>query len=167
MAIEVFLSGHGGWKPANGYTTVPKGCSIAFYTNFAKNLITGMEYKILEGSWTQTDRVIEEFKSCPNMLLSKQDADWTERSRKMLNLRNDPTAKLLTTPTSIDLSDFFEYWVKKGAGPANFHWMACQTLQLKQSGGRNVGLNAGDFAHDPSQPGRFRLSGAGNVDQWI
>ena len=36
MPAKVVIGGHGGWTPADGYTKVPKGCSIAFYTEFSK-----------------------------------------------------------------------------------------------------------------------------------
>ena len=45
MARKIFLSGHGGWEPSQGYTKLPKGCKIHFYTHFAKNMMTGMEHQ--------------------------------------------------------------------------------------------------------------------------
>jgi hypothetical protein len=168
---QVFLSGHGGWTPKQGYTNVPKGCKINFYTNFAKNLITGMEYQILDGSYTNIDRTINEYMQCPNMLLSGQDKSWTDKSKERLKNRNDIDWALITPPEKGRhmLSSIFAYFETKSEA-VEFHWLACQTLQLKQVGGRAHGLNAGDFAHDPSQPAQFRITTTGNggtVYTWI
>lgn len=166
MAKQVFLSGHGGWKPAQGFTQVPRGCRVHFYTDFAKNLITGMEYRILNGSWTTISRTVQEFMSCPDMLLSPQDATWTARSRRELAARNDPNCFLLVAPPGgRRLSEIFRN-VKAGVG-YDFHWMACQTLGLTKVGGRAHGLNAGDFAHDPTKPGRYQITNASGAIEWM
>jgi len=168
MPIQLFLSGHGGWKPVNGYTQVPKGCSITFYTNFAKNLITGMEYQILAGTYHESDRTIREYMSCPNMQLSAQDDDWTQKSRSELAKRHDANCVLFESPPDgLALADLFEAWVGQNLPAVDFHWMACQTLQLKKVGGRAFGLNAGDFAHDPSRPGRYRITLVDGTYRWI
>ena len=164
---QIFLSGHGGWTPSQGYTEVPKGCKINFYTHFAKNLITGMEYKILDGSYTEVERTIGEFNQCPNMVLSGQEASWTERSKAKLKNRNDIDWGLITPPEHgrYSLSQIFSYYGKKQES-VELHWMACQTLGLKQVGGRSLGVNAGDFAHDHTRPAQFRIKkiGAGGTE---
>lgn len=168
---QIFLTGHGGWKPSQGYTKVPKGCKINFYTHFAKNLITGMEYKILEGSYADIERTINQFMTCPNMVLSGQDVSWTEASKKRLKGRQDIDWGLITPPVKgrHQLSQIFAYFEKKQE-EVEFHWMACQTLQLRQVGGRAFGLNAGDFAHDPTTPAQFRIkkvTTGGTVYEWM
>jgi len=168
MSRHIFLSGHGGWKPDQGYTQVPKGCRIHFYTNFAKNLITGMEYQILEGTYNTIDRTIEEYMSCPNMKLSAQDGSWTTKSENSLAKRNDPNCLLLPSPPEgITLAELFKGWTENSLPGVDFHWMACQTLGLNKVGGRSFGLNAGDFAHDRSRPGRYRITLTGNTFKWI
>ena len=165
---QIFLSGHGGWTPKQGYTSVPKGCKINFYTHFAKNLITGMEYQILEGKYTEIERTIDEFNQCPNMILSGQEASWTERSKNKLKHRNDIDWGLITPPEHgrYALSQIFAYYEKKQEA-VELHWMACQTLGLKSAGGSAVGVNAGDFAHDSSKPAQFRISKVGTGTQYI
>jgi hypothetical protein len=168
MSKHIFLSGHGGWKPKNGYTQVPKGCQINFYTNFAKNLITGMEHQILAGTYNTIDRTIAEYKSCPNMQLSEQPDDWTTTAKAKLALRNDPNCLLLESPhEGIALADLFEAWTTGNLPGVEFHWLACQTLGLKPVGGRASGLNAGDFSHDQSKPGRYRIKKVGDGFDWI
>lgn len=138
MAKQVFLSGHGGWKPKNGFTQVPKGCKINFYTSFAKNLITGMEYMILEGTYTTVDRTIDQFMSCPNMQLSAQPDDWTRTSKEKLATRHDADCILLPSPPGgLSLAGLFELWMHEDLPPVEFHWLACQTRGLKQVGGRS------------------------------
>lgn len=168
MANHIFLSGHGGWEPSQGYTQVPRGCKVHFYTHFAKNLITGMEYKILEGTYNNIERTIDEFMMCPNMLLSEQEESWTQASRAALARRNDPDCVLLPAPSEgFTLNQLFSAWADAGLDSAEFHWLACQTLKLRQVGGRNFGLNAGDFAHENTNPGRYRIRKAGGQFEWI
>jgi hypothetical protein len=170
MATHVFLSGHGGWSPRDGWVMVPKGCRIHFYTHFAKNMITGMEYMILSGQYTDIDRTIEEYKQCPNMVLSHQEDSWTQKSLEKLQVRNDIQWSLITPPNGrFRLGQIFDYWSTRNE-EAEFHWMACQTLSLKQVGGRKFGLNAGDFSHDTSMPGKYRVTtqgSNGSVISWL
>ena len=169
--LQAFLSGHGGWTAAQGYVQVPKGCKVHFYTNFAKNLITGMEYMILEGTYTEIDRTIDEYHQCPNMKLSSQDKSWTDKSSAKLKARKDIDWALVTAPAgkSVTLNDVFEYYKQKNQ-VAEFHWLACQTLGLQQVGGWKFGLNAGDFAHDASKPAQYRITqkkaDGGTIFQW-
>ncbi|HBY60253.1 MAG TPA: hypothetical protein DEH78_10545 [Solibacterales bacterium] len=168
MAKHVFLSGHGGWKPGQGYTTVPRGCRIHFYTHFAKNLITGMEHKILDGSYNTIDHTVEEYKSCPNLRLSHQEDSWTQKSQAKLATRGDPNCILLPSPpTGFSLAELFQEWNDSQLPGVEFHWLACQTLGLKQVGGRQFGLNAGDFSHASGSPGRYRIKDVGGKFTWI
>lgn len=176
---QIFLSGHGGWKPADGYVQVPKNCRVHFYTYFAKNLMTDMEYQILRGEYTAIDRTIEEHSKCPNMRLYPQEQGWTVRAKDELKKRHDDNCLVFSMPEELPdrstpykkgvrlrwVFDFFERWLVHEGG-AEFHWMACQTLQLKQVGGRAHGLNAEDFAHHLNTPGRYRIHIAGNVISW-
>ena len=69
---------------------------------------------------------------------------------------------------SANLSDIFEMFEEDmGQGDeVTIHWLACSTLQLKQVGGRDHGLNAGDFGHRSDKPGRYRIKKAGNKYAW-
>ncbi|WP_425091460.1 putative adhesin [Tropicimonas sp. S265A] len=162
MVKKVFLSGHGGWKPESGYTRLPKGCKIHFYTDFAKNLITGMEYQILRGDYTDIQHSVDEYMQCPDLRLSSQDEKWTKRSETELAKRNDPDCSIMIAPAGgATLSELFQSWTKGNSGEVEFHWMACQTLGLKQVGGRSHGLNAGDFSHSDKAKARYRIKSNG------
>lgn len=168
---NLFLSGHGGWKPEYGYTNVPRGVSVVFYTHFAKNLITGMEYKILDGSYTTVDRVIGEFSPCPNMQISGQDDEWTKKSESKLNKAhwgNDAAVIGVPKGESGKLDEFFDALAgeMRQRDTLTIHWLACSTLQLKQVGGRSHGLNAGDFQHE-AKPGRYRIKKPDGSFSWI
>lgn len=169
MTQHFFLSGHGGWVPSQGYAQVPKGCKVHFYTHFAKNLITGMEHKILSGSYNTIERTIEEFRVCPNMRLSPQPDDWTETAERKLATRNDPDCHLIVCDPGepVTLDELFEEFSDQELGDgAEFHWLACQTLSLAQVGGRQHGLNAGDFRHE-LKPGRYRIKNSDGTFSWI
>lgn len=166
---QVFLSGHGGWTPDKGYTAVPAGCKINFYTDFAKLLMTDMEYQILDGTYSDVERTIEEFKQCPNMTLYAQATSWTEESKKRLQSRNDIDWALVTLGGNkrIQLSSVFKYFANKQEN-AEFHWLACQDLGLKAVGGQDHGVNACDFKHHDDAPARFRVTQFGTNGQvWM
>jgi len=167
MTKKYFLSGHGGWEPKDGYTTVPKGCTVVFYTDFAKCLMTGAEHQILAGTYNKVERTVEEFKLTPNMVLHPQPADWTQTARKKLALRNDKDCRLITVKRKASLEELFKILVGPNDTDIEFHWMACQALELNEVGGFASGVNAGDFAHDPSKPGRYRLDAPDGTQTWI
>ena len=68
---NIFVFGHGGWKPADGYTVIPAGTSVKFYTEanklmsvaFATQLITG------QAPGAQPDLEAGPFRSVQNMRL--------------------------------------------------------------------------------------------------
>jgi hypothetical protein len=173
MAKHLFVSGHGGWKPDYGYTQVPRGMQVNFYTHFAKNLMTGMEYKILAGTYTEKDRSIGEYCQCPNMRVSGQPDDWTTKSEASLSTAfwGDKAAVLgVPQGDSAHLSDLFSeiggHMRNEGVTETiEVHWLACSTLQLKQVGGAAFGLNADDFGHHTDKAGRYRIT-AGNKHIW-
>ena len=169
---HLFLSGHGGWKPGYGYTQVPRGITVRFYTDFAKNLMTGMEYNILDGSYTTVAREVGEFMQCPNMQISGQDDAWTARSEARLNqVYWGDESMVVGVPEgqSGKLNQFFERLkdTMSQGDEGVIHWLACSTLQLKQVGGRLHGLNADDFRHRPEQSGRYRIKNPKGGFIWI
>lgn len=170
---NIFLSGHGGWKPSYGYTQTPRGVSVVFYTHFAKNLMTGMEDKILQGTYTQSDRVIGEFSMCPNMQISGQPAAWTADSEAKLNKAywgNDAHVFGAPEGKEAKLDEFFAGLTEmlSQGDTLTVHWLACSTLQLKPKGGRAFGLNAADFQHDKKPGrGRYRIKKVDGTFTWV
>ena len=145
-----------------GYTKVPADCSVHFYTHFAKLLITGMEYQILRGDYTQIESTFSQFSMVPNMKLYGQPQEWTEKSEKELNNsvwgKNAMVFTLQDEGDEATLSDLFS---EIDNGPRlseslEFHWLACSEVQLRKAGGADIGFNAGDFNHDRGTGGRYR-----------
>ena len=168
MTKKYFLSGHGGWAPEDGYTPLPKGCKAVFYTDFAKCLMTDMEYLILAGTYNKVERVVEEYKMCPNMKLYPQDDGWTTRSSNELAKRADKTdVYLVTVPSEMLLSDVIKDLIGPNDTDVEFHWMACQALGLKSAGGAALGVNACDFIHTPNGKRRFRLDLPNGTQRWV
>ena len=173
MAKHLFVSGHGGWKPDYGYTQVPRGLQVNFYTHFAKNLMTGMEYKILAGTYTEKDRSIGQYSQCPDMRVSGQPDDWTAKSEANLSTAFwGAEAAVIGVPEgeAAHLSELFSAMSghMSDAGiteTIEIHWLACSTLQLKKAGGSKFGVNAEDFGHHTDKPGRYRIT-AGNKQIW-
>ena len=168
---HLFLSGHGGWKPEYGYATVPRGVSVYFYTHFAKTLMTSMEKLILTGAYTTTDRIVGELSQCPNMQISGQPDAWTTASEAHLNKAYwGDESMVLGVPEGEKgrLADFFA--MASGAmaqgDKVAIHWIACSTLQLKQVGGRSIGLNADDYRHD-TRKGHYRITNPDGTFRWI
>ncbi len=157
--MHIFLSGHGGWTPSDGFTKVPARCAVHFYTHFAKLLMTDMEEKILRGKWTHAERSHGAFMTVPNMTLYGQPADWTKNAKKRLNRSvwgND--AEILAAPNEddqINLSELFDLLTEEGPLPEdlNFHWLCCSHVSLKEAGGADIGFNASDFVHNPKYQG--------------
>jgi hypothetical protein len=168
---HIFISGHGGWKPEYGFTQVPRGVKVHFYTHFAKNLMTDMEYRILDGSFTDKDRTIEEYAQCPNMRASGQPDSWTETSENKLNKAvwgNDSMVVGVPEGDAANLAELFKELdvLMNGVDETlEIHWLACSTVQLKQVGGRSHGLNAADFRHHGDKPGRYRIR-SGDTFNW-
>jgi hypothetical protein len=135
--------------------------------------MTGMEYKILAGTYTEKDRSIGEYNQCPDMRVSGQPDEWTAKSEANLSTAFwGAAAAVIGVPEgeSAHLSELFsemsEHMRNEGfTETIEIHWLACSTLQLKQVGGRAFGLNAGDFGHHTDKPGRYRIT-AGNKHIW-
>jgi hypothetical protein len=159
---HLFLSGHGGWHPKLGYTKVPADCSVNFYTHFAKLLITGMEYQILRGTYTEVESTFGQWTMVPNMKLYGQPEQWTKRSEK--ELKRDvwgQNAMVFALDDEDDEATLSEIFAEINNGPRlpenlEFHWLACSEVQLRKAGGADIGFNAGDFNHDKGSGGRYR-----------
>ena len=159
---HVFLSGHGGWHPKLGYTKVPAGCSVNFYTHFAKLLITGMEYRILRGDYNQVESNFPQFSMVPNMKLYGQPEAWTQKSENELQSNAwGANAMIYALDDEDDETTLSEIFAEINENPRlpedlEFHWLACSEVQLRKAGGADIGFNAGDFNHDRGSGGRYR-----------
>jgi hypothetical protein len=137
-----FLAGHGQWNITDGYAEVPKGCSITFYTEFSKNLFTADMKAIIGGTFTGTPKlVVEEYRSCPNYLLSGDSVSLVACQQLLLG-RNDPNLGLIMFNNGqVRLSEIFAYFKKQNT-QTHFIWCACRYTNLKDMGGKTIGVNA-------------------------
>ena len=134
--MKIFLCGHGGWKPAAGYAKVPANSSITFYTQNAKLMKGGDDYKVIQGTfWGVPDSIIRAFHTCPNMRLYPDDPDVITYSESI----RQPGTRLLwsNTANGLLLSKIFE------ENPGNdFIWACCRHVQFKREvGGESLGVN--------------------------
>ena len=138
----VFLCGHGTHRMGDGYVKLPRSTQIIFYgyygytINAAKHVPPILKGEAAAG-WTP-DRVIEEFRVCPNLTLSaedtrSQDTD-IEDSAKFLkeNSQRDKDGRPIPMrilnanqfgKDKLTLSEIFDRLPGK-----NFVWSCCQEL---------------------------------------
>ncbi len=153
--MRIFLTGHGGWSPKNGYFLIPSHTAVSFYTENAKLMLSTDVYKIVAGSWpTPPVLVIGEHKTCQNMTLYPDDKEYVNKTLSALMKnpdRNNCDVVRVTSP--INLKDIVT------AHPGNdYVWACCRDLSLtptaleKQVGAvrlpgtnlaRDSGINAG------------------------
>lgn len=157
---NIFLAGHGNWFPNYGFTQVPKGCKIHFYTEFAKTLNRRMSLTIETGEYREILRTVDEYKMCPNLRLSTQQASWSKDDVEAVEQRNEPNCSVVFCETVVPNSRFvhletiFEYVDRVYRNCRHeilieFHWIACLTAQAS-SGSYNraaliIGRNVDDF----------------------
>lgn len=137
-----YLAGHGQWNLRDGYTEVPAGCTITFYTEFSKNLFTADMKAIIGGTFAGTPKlVVWEYRSCPNYVLSG-DSVSLAACQQLLTGRNDPNLGLIMFATGErKLSDLFADYKARSAH-TDFIWCACRYTSLHDAGGKAVGVNA-------------------------
>jgi hypothetical protein len=147
MATTVFLHGHGSWAPIMGYTSVPKGCSVSFYTHFAKLLNQTMVTQILDNTYTgELDRTIGAFGSVPNLRMSSLTASQKTWAEDKANITGLTVVILPAAPPTVrwTLIELMDWCVENIGKDLDFRWLCCQSLTLKDQGGRKEGLNASD-----------------------
>jgi len=133
--MKIFLCGHGGWNPADGHTQVPANSSITFYTQNAKLLKGGDDYKVIQGTfWGQPDSVVGAFHTCPNMRLYPDDPTVISYSE---SVKQKGTRLLWSTDSNGELlSKIFK------DNPGNdFIWACCRHVNLRNAGGEALGVN--------------------------
>ncbi|HTR76819.1 MAG TPA: hypothetical protein VMH39_01855 [Gemmatimonadaceae bacterium] len=142
--MRVFLTGHGGWLPQNGYFSVPAKTRVVFYTENAKLMLASDVHLIVGGKYPHDpDQVVEEFKTCQNMTLYPDDA--SEINPTLSALIGNPDRDhcdivRVTQPTQLS-KIVLDY-------PGHeFVWTCCRDLSLASTPGndtraRDMGLNA-------------------------
>lgn len=142
----VYLAGHGSWDvKSNGFTTVPRGICVSFYTEAMKNMFTADMFSILEGKYTgDIKQFYEPGSQIPNYTLYPDPTN-EPRCRQLIKARKDQNIGLLMvipgqTSTMKKLMSIM-------APGANVIWCACRYTELKDVGGKSIGVNAAQGAY--------------------
>lgn len=173
MGSIVFLHGHGSWAPAMGFTTVPARCSVTFYTHFAKLLNATMVSQILGGTYTGTvDRTLEGFMTVPDCRMTSLTTGQVENANKWFSGTGAMLHMLPASPPTVrkQLSTLMSECISAMGNELDFHWLCCQSLSLKQKGGRKLGLNASDRTAQVGHEGyylfKWKENGVDN-EKWV
>jgi hypothetical protein len=136
----VFLAGHGSWATADGYTMVPRGCSIEFYTENAKNMFTTDMFDIVKGTYSGSSASkVSQFGSCPNYRLFP---DIVNKTKLQQDLQAGARLYMTDDAAGKPLSDIFGQFPEG----TDFVWACCRFNTLRDAGGKSVGVNAGQGA---------------------
>jgi hypothetical protein len=145
----VYLAGHGSWDvKSNGFTIVPKGLSVTFYTESMKNLFTGDMFSIISGSYKgEVKQIYDSAAQVPNYTLHP-DTKNEAKCRQLLKARVDKARvhagaapKLgLMMPIAGQTTTLAKLMSIMGPG-TNVVWCACRYTELADTGGKSVGVN--------------------------
>lgn len=130
--VTILIVGHGSWKPGDGYTKVPAGCTITFYTEFGKTMHGNEADEIVAGRLDRAPaRVVDEFKMVPNMHYYP-DSDENLKDFRKLRRRHRKGAGLVYTTRAggRDLAGLFAGIQRRNQRNVDFHWVACQAVEF-------------------------------------
>src|SRR5207244_6730450 len=87
-SMRIFLTGHGGWLPNDGFFTLPPKTHVVFYTLNAKLMLASDVYRLVGGTYLHPPaQIIEPYRSCQNLTLYPDDKDEINRTLSAL-MRN-------------------------------------------------------------------------------
>jgi len=130
---QVYIVGHGAWGPTDGYAKVPAGCTVSFYTEFAKTMSGEDADRIVAGTVNRKPhRTVGEFKMVPNMRYTPDD----EENMNDFFAEKQPGTILVYTSDlgGKTLEDVFNTMSVRNVNDWDIHWTACAALQLKATG---------------------------------
>jgi hypothetical protein len=140
--MKYFLTGHGGWTPADGFFSLPSATTVTFYTENAKLMLASDVYQIVEGVYRQEpSHVIQPFHNCQNMTLYPDDDGEIQPTLAALSKNpNGAGCDVIRVTAPMKLKDIV------AAFPASdFVWACCRDLSLRPAGNniaRDAGVNA-------------------------
>jgi len=140
VATKCFLAGHGSWSTKDGYTAVPKGCTLTFYTKNAKNMFTSDMFAVIEGSFTgEPDQVVGSYGSVPNLRLFP---DLANEGACKAKCPADAIVYMHQYSGGYTLADIFR--IIKPGDAYDFVWACCRFNDLTDVGGKDMGVNAAE-----------------------
>lgn len=162
MAKVIVFSGHGAWDPNDGYATVPRNCSIEFYTEANRTLsdALGGDLDVGNGAGHTPDQFGGPFSSVPNMRLYEPTGlniitpslayDVTHIGAGTPPVH--PTRHLQVQlsfgsyPNGLTLAELFielDEVVRRSATDVKFIWAACRETGLRPTTlGQQIGFNS-------------------------
>jgi hypothetical protein len=142
--MRIFLTGHGGWVPNNGFFSLPAATRVVFYTENAKHMLASDVRLIVGGKYPHApNQVVESFMSCQDMTLYPDDD--SETANTLAALRGNPDCEhcdVIGVPVPTQMRKIVN------AYPGHeFVWACCRDLSLSSTPGddtraRDMGLNA-------------------------
>ena len=140
MGPRVFFAGHGSWAAKDGYTTVPKNCTMTFYTKNAKNMFTTDMFAVIDGTFKGSpDQVVASYGSIPNLRLFPDLANEGACKKKC------PAGSIVymhRQPNGFTLEQIFRVFDQDTS--YDFVWACCRFNDLKDVGGKDLGVNAAE-----------------------
>jgi len=157
--VKIFLTGHGGHTPKNGFFALPKDCTMTFYTMYAKLMQEPDVYELVSGRHKGPHHQrIEQYMNCPDMTLYKDDAPFVPKT--LIALRKNPDKErcrvFCTNFIGVDQVNLRSIVRAIRARMPNekldFVWACCRDLSLRHVRGstitRDAGLNAAERLSD-------------------
>ncbi len=136
----VYLAGHGSWNvKGNGFTVVPKGVCVTFYTESMKNMFTADMFSLIQGTFKgEVKQLYEPGSQIPDYTLYPDTAN-EPKCRQLIKARNDPGCGLLMVVAGQTSS--LKKLMSIMAPGTNLVWSACRYTELADVGGKSVGVN--------------------------
>lgn len=152
MAVDLVMTGHGGWDPKAGSIRVPEGTTIKFYADVMKALLN------------DNGRLVDSFDSVLKQIepttYEAGDSCWDFEISAPVGL------DIYRQADDPDASTDYEQYIADGNYKLStllkqpqfqnrtLHWAACVVVELKETGGGYIGVNAGqtDIAEGEYSP---------------
>jgi len=146
--LEVFLAGHGGWSPKDGYTQITRGSTFRFFTQNAKLMLGTDVFKIIENpdTYMDSDSLIGEYRNVQNMTLYPDDPGYllqNDAAEKKAKLSGRKVHVFYTqragikSPSNMKLAVVIPLIVKAaskaGFSGCDFNWVCCRDLSLSST----------------------------------
>src|SRR4051794_33662074 len=138
--MRIYLCGHGNHHLENGFFSMPKNTSVTFFTMPFKLVHQTDTQSLVAGKDMTPDRVVEEYRSCPNLTLTcDSDKDkiltymaWKDNpdreNTKLFSINDLIEGSGDESEASLTLKEIVE------AAPGNnFIWCCCYHVPLKKT----------------------------------
>jgi len=171
--MRVYLCGHGNHHLEDGFFSLPKNTTVTFYTMPFKLVHQADTQAIVGGKDMTPDRVIGEYKSCPNLTLTC-DSD-KDKILTFMAWKDNPdreNTKIFSINSLIDgpgedsdMSMTLKEIVT--AAPGNdYVWCCCYHIPLKKTLlGAKYGMNVNQYIKGGSlYDNKVRFGAVGGVD---